>query len=428
MSPIFLKPILLFALDSMPQSSQTIPTPVGRQVQRGLKRWMPGVCFLAMCVVCIWLSQFQNQNTLLIGEVEVSELVVTSPQTGIVNRILPDLQDKADLVYSTVKAGQLILRLDDGTVRQQLDELQTEMLSLSQSVAVELARIDSISNATKVVVSAETKNALPEKRTTVDADKRLANELQAWRLGATTIERQLKQVELTRQQLELREVEYRLTNSEQGDPHSDSDTSALANDLPRRKSELELAVAKLNTDLAFDGTALASDKLLSKIDESGLSAAGRSLFRSFRRRCQLVQSQLAATMKSAATLDTYSPIDGQIENTYTGPLQSIEMGGRVLSVIPSHGAYVIGYARELSVLRPFVGMPVVLRSPVDPTHRFESTVESVGPKIESIPSRQRVNSRMEEWGRPVRIPIPREMAVQPGSVLEIIFVGHHGSE
>lgn len=411
----------------MPEPSQTIPTPLGRQFQRGLKRWMPGVCFLAMCGACIWLSQFQSRQTLLIGEVEVSELIVASPQTGIVNRILPDLQDQTDPVYSTVKEGQLIFRLDDGSVRQRLDELQSEMLSLSQSVAVELARIDSIGDSTEVPVSTETTPALPEKRVAADLNKQLANELQAWRLGATTIERQLKQVELTRQQLELRDVEYRRMSAEHGNPSSVSDAPALVNDLLQRKSELELAVAKLNTDLAFDGTAQTSGKLLSNIDESGLSAAGRSLFRSLRRRCQLVQSQLAAAMKSASTLDTYSPIDGQIDDTFTRSLQSIVMGEPVMSVIPSRGTYAVGYARELSVLRPFVGMQVVLRSPTDPTHRFESTVESVGPKIESIPARQRANSRIEEWGRPVRIPVPKEMAIQPGSVLEIIFVGSHGS-
>ncbi|MDA8563293.1 HlyD family efflux transporter periplasmic adaptor subunit [Mariniblastus sp.] len=405
----------------MTQTSQPIPTPVGRKLSRGIKQWLPSVAFVLMCAACLWLSQFQGQTVMLTGEVEARELIISSPQAGIVNAILPELGENTDPVYSNVSKGQLIVRLDDGSVRQTLDELQSELLSLSRSVDVELARIDSSDEAPRVPVSAKSASVLSGNKPADDQDQKLANELQAWRLGAATIERQLKQVELARLKLNLRQANYQgLTSQRVNSPAST--TGSVDTGLVEEKGALEMAVAKLNTDLAFDGTAQTNRKLLSSVDESGLSVAVRSLFRSMRRRCDLLQSRFAATQKLASSLDILSPVDGQIDGTHVQPLQLVEPGAPIVSMIPSRETYAIGYARENSAIRPVVGMSVALRSHSDPSLRFTSMIESVGPKIESIPSRHRINPRVEEWGRPVRIPIPEEMAIEPGSSVSIELV------
>ena len=139
----------------MAQPSNKISTPLSRRLQRGLKQWLPGIAFLVMCATCLWLAQFRNLKTVLIGEVEVAELVIASPQAGIVNQIMPGLKKNASLVYSNVEEGQLIARLDDGSVQQTLDELQQELLGISRSLDVELARIDSISESVQATVSSE---------------------------------------------------------------------------------------------------------------------------------------------------------------------------------------------------------------------------------------------------------------------------------
>ena len=406
----------------MTQTSQPIPTPVGRKLSRGIKQWLPSVAFVLMCAACLWLSQFQGQTVMLTGEVEARELIISSPQAGIVDAILPELGENTDPVYSNVSKGQLIVRLDDGSIRQTLDELQSELLSLSRSVDVELARIDSSDEAPRVPVSAKSASVLSGNKPADDQDQKLANELQAWRLGAATIERQLKQVELARLKLNLRQANYSRRLPADEPTHPLPQRARLTLGSWKKKRALEMAVAKLNTDLAFDGTAQTNRKLLSSVDESGLSVAVRSLFRSMRRRCDLLQSRLAATEKSASSLDILSPVDGQIDGTHVQPLQLVEPGAPIVSMIPSRETYAIGYARENSAIRPVVGMSVALRSHSDPSLRFTSMIESVGPKIESIPSRHRINPRVEEWGRPVRIPIPEEMAIEPGSSVSIELV------
>jgi len=376
-----------------------------------------------MCAACLWLSQFQSQTIALTGAVEATELVIASPQAGIVNSVLPDLNENVDPVYSTVSKGQLILRLDDRSVLLDLDDLQSELLSLSRSVNVELTRIDLASETVEVPVSAKSSSVLSSEQERTEPSQKLANEIQAWRLGAATIERQLKQVELTRAKLRLREIDHQRSNLARNKvtrsaPESDSTSTQLLG----QKSDLEMTVAKLNTDLAFDGTAQNGGKMLSNVDESSLSVAARSLFRSMRRRCELLESRLIAAKDSANSLDVTSPVDGQIEKTHAQALQVIETGAPIVSIVPSRETYAIGYARERSAVRPVVGMPVTLRSLSDPSHRFESRIEAVGPKIESIPTRHRVNARVEEWGRPVRIPIPEEMAIEPGSSIAIELI------
>ena len=79
------------------------------------------------------------------------------------------------------------------------------------------------------------------------------------------------------------------------------------------------------------------------------------------------------------------------------------------------------YSREQGIVRPFAGMPVTVSLVRDPQQKFSSTVASVGPKIESIPVRQRVNNRVEEWGRPMRIAVPSNVDLAPGSLVNVTF-------
>ena len=79
------------------------------------------------------------------------------------------------------------------------------------------------------------------------------------------------------------------------------------------------------------------------------------------------------------------------------------------------------YAREQGIVRLAEGMPVTVSLLRDSRQKFSSTVASVGPKIESIPSRQRSNSRVEEWGRPMRIAVPSNVEIPPGSLVNVAF-------
>jgi multidrug resistance efflux pump len=412
-------------MNSSPSTKPKISTPIGRRFQRVFVNWLPGVSFVLMCLACAWLLRHQSQSASLVGEVEVAEFVVVSPQAGIINHVLPGLHE-GNSIYAPVTKGQLVVRLDDSAVRGQLDSLQSELISLSQSAAVELARIDSMSPNAAVPVAGKARQTVRDDQSNADLDEQSSRELAAWRLGASMAEVQLKELELIRTRLDQRNVAFQLAavSRSAGGSEATTDNQALKTDLAKRKTELDLAIAKLSTDLSFGGVqagASASGDMLAKVDDSDLSAAGRSLFRSFRHRCQLVYSQLQLAAKSAQSLDVLSPADGQIDQTHVAQLQSIVIGEPIATIVPTRGEVVVAYAREQSRLRPFVGMPVTLRSSSDPAHSFAGVVESVGPKVESVPTRQRANPRVEEWGRPGRIRLPKELAAEPGSLLEIVF-------
>ena len=100
--------------------------------------------------------------------------------------------------------------------------------------------------------------------------------------------------------------------------------------------------------------------------------------------------------------------------------QAVASGQPLMTVVPKRGTTVIVYAREQSLMRPFAGMPVTLRSRVNPNQLVKSAIEAVGPKVEQIPERHRLDPKQTEWGRPMRIRVPDDWIVEPGSLLDVI--------
>ena len=145
------------------------------------------------------------------------------------------------------------------------------------------------------------------------------------------------------------------------------------------------------------------------------------LFQSSVQRSEMLEQQIDALQKSASRLDIRAPITGQIEKSMVNQYDLVEAGTTVASITPTEGTVIVVYARETGPVRPFAGMPVILTARSNTLMRAETIVSSVGPKIESVPPRQRANPRVEEWGRPMRIEIPDSFVIEPGALVNVTF-------
>jgi multidrug resistance efflux pump len=120
-------------------------------------------------------------------------------------------------------------------------------------------------------------------------------------------------------------------------------------------------------------------------------------------------------------LEIPAPISGTLVNVYCWPGQIVAPGGLIATIAADHGQHIVGYVPEQSTIEPKVGMQVTLRSRVAHSPRFVSTIEEVGKQIQQLPSHQRAIANIPQWGLPVRIKMPSDAALRPGTLVDIVF-------
>jgi hypothetical protein len=106
---------------------------------------------------------------------------------------------------------------------------------------------------------------------------------------------------------------------------------------------------------------------------------------------------------------------------YCWPGQTVHVGALVATIAADHGRHIVSYLPEESRLQPTKGMLVTVRPRSADLARLTSEVEQVGRQIRRIPTHQLGGSPTEQWGLPVRIKLPSGAALQPGSLVDVVF-------
>ena len=394
--------------------SSVIPTPTRHQLRRAASRGLPTVVFLFLCAASAWLWQHQSRETVLVGEVEVVEHMVSSPLAGIVSHLVPS--DGTDLgVYVSVSKDQLLIQLDDVETRKQLQQVHDELTEISEELAKEVARLDAIEQVAmhNVAIELDVSEA-PSADQKADAAMVESEELRIWRTTQELVEQSLSDVLVSQKELELRQIDFELTQARSAHAAGEVGAETLSQYEALRKAAAEEIFELRSTNDADHVAAL------SQIKGEGLATTSRLMLRSLINRVRNAEMKLDTARQVASKLDIASPVDGQIEATMVQQLQAVASGQPLLTVVPQRGTTVIVYTREQSRIRPFAGMTVTLKSRQNPQQQTPSVVEFVGPKVEEIPERHRVNPKQIEWGRPLRIPVPAEWMLEPGSLLDVV--------
>ncbi len=120
-------------------------------------------------------------------------------------------------------------------------------------------------------------------------------------------------------------------------------------------------------------------------------------------------------------LEIPAPISGTLVNVYCWPGQIVHPGGLIATIAADHGQHVVGYVPEHSNVVVKSGMPVTLRARLSGAPRVTSEIEEVGQMIERLPEHHWAVANMPQWGLPVRIKMPPDVALRPGSLVDIVF-------
>lgn len=364
-------------------------TPLRHRLNRARLRLLPLLFFVFVCSASYYLWQFQNTAVVEVGLVEVVSHVVVSPAAGkIAHWSTPD--GKPLPVNSVIDKNETIAVLDDAPLRATLDDLSQQSKRLREFVAIRWPSID-ITNAPP-----------------------LSEAIALIKNHSSSVDRKIYSLS---QQLAFRSVDLELSMLKKSAVTS-SDMQQLQQ-LQTRRATLAAQLTPWQPFGSGNANALTSD--LSGVDEQEFENADRLAFMKLRETCQSIDEQLAAARQTGDLLNIVSPFRGQVDRASVGPHENVTAGTPIITITQMRGKFVIAYARENRGQLATPGSPVVigLRGQNNPT--ADSFVDSVGATFVSIPPRQRLNSNIEEWGRVIRIPVPDDFFLVPGSLVDVTF-------
>ena len=363
--------------------------------------------FVFLCGSCLLLWQYQNRSIVQIGEVEAINYEVASPAAGIVAGWSTPSGERMT-VYSSVTENQIIMELDDQSVIQDLQTIRRQLNDIKNRTQSKIASLEK--NDSSELVASKVSGPRAEEKVSADAAA------SPWQKLAQCAGQALQATEISQLQLELRKLDSQLRAIRISELSAD-DRAEQTVSLNEQRRELIAEMEAIRMELATADVVSATD--LATANVADFSDAEQMFFQSATQRCEMLEQQIDDLKSLASRLDIRSPINGQIEKSMVNQYDSVAVGEPVVSIAPTEGKVVVVYARETGPVRPFAGMPVVLASRSNRLLRAETIVSSVGPKVESIPPRQRINPRVEEWGRPMRIEIPKSFVIEPGALVNV---------
>ena len=392
---------------SQSNSQSNVSTPFSFRWRRACAQFLPLAFFLFLCGSCLLLWQYQNRSIVQIGEVEAINYEVASPVTGIVAGWSTPTGERMT-VYSSVTEDQIIVELDDESVVQDLKTIRRQLNDIKNRTHSKIASLAE-NDSGKFLVS---NVSGPRAEENVPADTVSS----PWQKLAQYAGQALNTSEVSQLQLKLRKLDSQIRAVRISELSTD-EKAAQAVSLNEQRREVIAEMEAIRIELATSEVVSATD--LATVNIADFSDAERMFFQSATQRCEMLEQQIDNLKSLASRLDIRSPINGQIEKSLVNRFDAVAAGEAVVSIAPTEGKVIVVYARETGPVRPFAGMPVVLTSRSSRLLRAETIVSSVGPKIESIPPRQRANPRVEEWGRPMRIEIPNSFVIEPGALVNV---------
>lgn len=120
-------------------------------------------------------------------------------------------------------------------------------------------------------------------------------------------------------------------------------------------------------------------------------------------------------------IEVRAPISGTLVGVYCWPGQTVIPGGMIATIAADYGRNLVAYLPEESRLTIEPGSRVTLRPRMSAGRTYASEVELVSRQVEAIPRHQWTIPTVPQWGVPVRIKMPDEAMLAPGSLVDLQF-------
>jgi len=375
-----------------------IRTPWVHQWRRVRYQLLPVLLFGSAVVVTVWLWGRHFGLPLTAGEVQAVRVDAVAPVDGLLREVpgwVPDL-------FGTVQAKQVVARLDSqAATTTTMARMQSDLARLRVSLA------GFVINTTVSGESAE--------QTRLREARNLALDIENLRLGIVEREGLIEtdKAEVARLVERIKAAQELVAKG--------LDSGLTLRDLQMQR---EVVLKRLEaTQKALEearAQKASCEKRLGTFSATQVAEAEEMLAPI--REAVLAQEQLLQDVKrQIQSLDVRAPFTGTITAIHAWAGQNVRAGTPILTIAATQGQYIVSFVRQEQRVVPEVGMTVDVRVRSMPRRSSRSVIEQVGPQVEPIPAHHLRDPRVPEWGLPVRIAIPGDMALRPGELVDVVI-------
>lgn len=123
----------------------------------------------------------------------------------------------------------------------------------------------------------------------------------------------------------------------------------------------------------------------------------------------------------AKVIEVRAPISGTLVGVHCWPGQNVLPGVPIATIAADYGKHLVGYLPEDSGFAAKPGMRVTLRPHTASGVTYTSEVEVVANHVEPLPRHLWGMSSEPQWGVPIRIKMPPDVILMPGSLVDLRF-------
>lgn len=374
-----------------------IPTPLRQRWRRLCSRCLPVAMFLVAIVATGWLWSQHLSLPNTIGEVSALRVEAVSPSAG---RLLA-VEPRPITLYTRVKKGDVVARLDPGASKASLDTLRQEMTRLQGELESTQATVIEQQEARR-------HNELAQRRQLQETIEQLRLDtqdrqtlIQADTVELASLEEQYNAVEALYKQ----KVGSRL-------------------ELVNIKSQRDVIQKRLEGNRETLREAQEQKKVCEeRLQEYRLTKAAemQKILAPLQAAVETQQKRLAEVEIQIENLLIRAPFDGVVTAIHKWAGQSAQPGDPVMRIARTDSQYILTYVRQDTRVRPAAGMPVEVSVRSLPRRTALAEVEDVGPQIEPVPLHQLKDPTIPEWGLPVRVTLPKHLGLLPGELVDVAF-------
>ena len=374
-----------------------IRTPWVHQWRRVRYQLLPVLMFGGAVVVSIWLWGRHFGLPLTVGEVQAVRVDAVAPVDGLLVKVpdwMPDL-------FGSVSAGQVVARLDSQAATTTLARMQSDLARLRVSLAGFVIDTTLSGDATQQARLREAGS--------------LARDIESLRLGIVVREGQIEtdKAEVARLVERIKAAQELVAKG--------LDSGLTLRDLQMQRDVVQTRLEA--TRKALDEAKVqktSSEERLGKFTATEVADAEKMLAPI--REAVLAQEQLLQDVKrQIQSLDVRAPFAGTITAIHAWAGQNVRAGTPILTIAATQGQCIVSFVRQEQRVVPEVGMTVDVRVRSMPRRSSPSKIDKVGPQVEPIPAHHLRDPRVPEWGLPVRIVIPGDMALRPGELVDVVI-------
>jgi len=382
---------------------------------------VPVLVFCGCVFLAMQLWQRQAGVVLAVGEVATAPVDIVPLIDGTLVPIEIEARDAdgADIVYAItrreldeVDQGDLVARMDDAPAKAALATLEGE---------VERLRAELTAVRTQVLVAQAERRA---GRTGDEASqaRRLLVDIESQRLDVldrkTRIESGRIQLARHKEKLAiLKKLVQRGVENEYTQVDAKLRHDTLAEEIKQEEVALVDAVASLEAAKARQKAYQAARVKPVVSDDMELATQIDPI----QKAVDTQNLRIRELTEQIKRLRIMAPVSGQIMTVARRPGQAVRAGEIIMTIAPKATGYIISYIPEDRLVEPVPNMPVKIKLRSTPPKIVAARIDKIGAQVQAIPLHQLRDPNVPQWGLPVRIAIPDELALKPGQLVDVLY-------